>query len=635
MLAYRRDLDGLRGFAVLLVMAYHFNLPYMVGGYIGVDIFFVVSGYLITSLLIQESEILSPLPGFYIRRIRRLMPAFLVFAVITTLMAAVLLLPKDFIDFLHSLYYGLLLKANSYFDTTTKDYFAPNSQQIPLLHIWSLSIEWQFYLIFPLLFLIANKYLSRPVLYVVLLLTVILLTTVSSHETGVSEHAYFYTSARFFELLLGCLMTITTIRINPRMSSVLVYAALAMLMTLSMKFTHKTPYPGIHALEICLLSALVIVFGTNNRLLTYPLLVHIGRLSYSAYLWHWPFVAFLTYLQIPITASLGTGLLLSVLLLAHISYIFVEQPGRQIPFGIKKMILLFMVVPCLISLTLWRVAIVHHGWFWRLGAEATSVYNKMEPYYTTKSQLNCLRIPGQGGDDYECHFGDPTSTVVLYLIGDSHAGAYRWFVQQLALQAHLNAISYSFSECLMLPGAQNDFGSLSLDARKHNLRCNEGIQNIFTRIYRDRPKYVLIAERWIGYPDKQLDHLQKTITTLMSRGITPILLASVPENGTNIKDCYYRHIKLREAYTGECSIKEHNPFAEASKMQVDRLFETLKKKYPSLIIINERKAQCASGSCDVVIDGAPIYADSHHLNDYGSAILGKIYLSRYGNPLAD
>ena len=203
-LPYRKDIDGLRGIAVLLVIAFHFNLRPITAGYIGVDIFFVISGFLITSLLCRETTIFSPLRNFYARRIKRLLPMFLVFSIATTAIATGLLLPDDYLHYIRSLYFAFLFQANSYFDDEAKDYFAPNSHELPLLHIWSLSIEWQFYLLFPLLFLIARKILPQRFLVAGVTVLTISLAIVSIRKTGNSQSAYLSTSARFFELMTGC-----------------------------------------------------------------------------------------------------------------------------------------------------------------------------------------------------------------------------------------------------------------------------------------------------------------------------------------------------------------------------------------------------------------------------------------------
>ena len=282
-LPYRPDIDGLRGIAVLLVMAFHFNIPPISGGYIGVDIFFVISGFLITSLLCRESATLSALNSFYRRRIKRLLPMFVVFSAVSTIAAVVLLLPEDLLRYIRSLYYSLIFQANTHFDLQTKNYFAPNSRELPLLHVWSLSIEWQFYLIFPALFLLARKWLSPHRLMVGIAFATGVLAVNSWHETGSTQQAYFYTSARFFELLIGCFTAL--IKVEPRSAfhrSMVVFA-IVLLLGIAALFDSNTSFPGIHALQVCLLTAIVILFGAGNRVLELPALVHVGRISYFAY----------------------------------------------------------------------------------------------------------------------------------------------------------------------------------------------------------------------------------------------------------------------------------------------------------------------------------------------------------------
>jgi peptidoglycan/LPS O-acetylase OafA/YrhL len=628
-MAYRADIDGLRGIAVLLVMAFHFNIPLVSGGYIGVDIFFIISGFLITSLLCLETAVFSPLGNFYRRRIKRLLPMFLVFAVATTLVASLLLLPDDYLNYLRSLYYSLIFQANTHFDGVTKNYFAPNSHELPLLHTWSLSIEWQFYLLFPLLFLLARKWLpSRALIAGVVLLTLVL-AAYSWHQTGNSQQAYFYTSARFFELLIGCLAAL--IKVGPTTKQIrlgvsfTVSVAIALLVGAAFLFNNKTAFPGIPALGVCLLTAIVVVWGKGNQLLESPGLVHVGRISYSAYLWHWPVAAFFAYLQSPIPPQTGIVLLILVLGLAHLSYLWIEKPGRQIQLSLLKLVLCFVVLPAVVVIVFFKVANNHDGFFERLGSESVYIHSKMQPYLDNK-KLSCLHFKGEGTD--ECSFGDITATSSAYLIGDSHAGHYRWFTEVLATQAHLKVTSLAHGECLMLPGASNQFR----DA-EHDAKCRHAIQKDYNRIKNSRPKYVLIAQRWVGYSFDEVKKLDGAISLLISQGTIPIILGPVAEDGRDLKACFYQHIKLRSQYQGECKIDRQNNFSADEKEKITTLFDEIRKNFPQAIVLNVQDVQCEKNMCDAEIDGVPIYDDTHHINGYGSATLAARYIARYGNPL--
>ena len=624
-LPYRPDIDGLRGIAVLLVMAFHFNIPPISGGYIGVDIFFVISGFLITSLLCRESATLSALNSFYRRRIKRLLPMFVVFSAVSTIAAVVLLLPEDLLRYIRSLYYSLIFQANTHFDLQTKNYFAPNSRELPLLHVWSLSIEWQFYLIFPALFLLARKWLSPHRLMVGIAFATGVLAVNSWHETGSTQQAYFYTSARFFELLIGCFTAL--IKVEPRSAfhrSMVVFA-IVLLLGIAALFDSNTSFPGIHALQVCLLTAIVILFGAGNRVLELPALVHVGRISYSAYLWHWPIAAYFSYLQTPISPVMGVALIALVLALAHLSYVSIEQPGRQIQLPLWGLICCFVFLPTIAVISLYKVASNHDGFYGRLGAESVHIYSRIQPYLDN-TKLRCMRVKSE--ERHECRFGEIDSGSTVYLIGDSHAGHYQWFVDVMASDARLSVVSLTHNECLVIPGAANLF-----KGPEHAAHCENAVKKDFERIKMARPKYVLIAQRWAGYSYDEVKKLDGAIAMLLSAGITPVILGPVAENGEDLKACFYQHIKLRRQYKGECTFAQDNYYNGTSKNKIAGLFAEIRQKYPQAILINVQDVQCERGNCKAEIAGIPIYDDTHHINGYGSSTLARIYIERFGNPL--
>lgn len=622
-LGYRPDIDGLRGIAVLLVLAFHFELPAISGGYIGVDIFFVISGFLIASLLCAGPSWAS----FYARRMKRLLPMFVFVLFITTLLAALFLLPEDFVAYTRSLYHVLILKANVFFDEVARDYFAPNARSLPLLHTWSLSIEWHFYLSFPFIFVLARKHLSTPWLAALLALLVGAFATLSCIETGSGQQAYYLTSARIHELLLGSLIALLRFDVDARAQRAAVYAALLLLLACAMVFDGHTPFPGANSLIVALATALVLAWGAGNRLLTMPWLVHTGRISYSAYLWHWPLLAILTYLQVALSLPLRLALLGLTLLLAELSYRWIETPGKALAWSFRKLLLWLFIVPALLAIVFFQIVRKNDGFYGRLGAEAAAVHAAIKPYVDNQ-RLGCLKESGPGGLS-ECSFGDVQAATTAYLMGDSHAGHFRYFVAELAKEPPLHVLSLVHSNCLMLAGASHLFRSAADDQR-----CRTAFAEDYARLEAARPRYVLLAQRWQLYPWAEIEKLDATLARLSAWGITPVLFGGLAENGKDIKDCFYRHIKLRGSYQGNCDIAEDNAYAAGRQAQLQQLFAAMQKKYPGLILIEPRRVQCQQGVCAGQIDGVPIYDDAHHLNGYGATLLARRYLQRFGNPLA-
>lgn len=622
-LTYRKDIDGLRGIAILLVLAYHFKLPPVTGGYIGVDIFFVISGFLITSLLATEEGVVEPLVDFYNRRIKRLLPMFLVFSAVTTIVATVLLLPEDFIRYLHSLRDALLFKANLFFDRETKDYFGPNARELPLLHTWSLSIEWQFYLFFPVVFLIAQQRLAPRALTAILLAATLALSAYSVAVTSNATDHYFDIFARFFELLIGACATRIPSAKRSRAADLIVLLGIAALVLLATLFTPATSFPGSNALLVCLLTATLIVFGQGNRWLSSTWLLHTGKISYSAYLWHWPLIAYLTYLQIEPSIPWAVVLIGAVMLLAHFSHAYIEEPGRRMKIGLGRSFALFFFLPVVAVLVAATLTRWNDGFPQRLGDEAAHAYRNMRPFIDTH-QPQCHNF--NGNDLEQCAIGDLRAEKRALLIGDSHGRHYLRFVDVLAQQAHLKVYGLTSTACLMLPGAP---------ASASSPNCAQDTATYYRLIEQGHFRYVLIGEHWLGYDPQQFELLNSAIERIIASGAIPVILQPVAEDGVDKKSCFYRHIKLRKAVDTDCAIEKNNAYALAQKTQVARLFDRIRDKYPSVRFVDPQAVQCQGSRCLTVFDETPLYDDAHHINTYAATLFGKWYLQHFTNPLLD
>jgi peptidoglycan/LPS O-acetylase OafA/YrhL len=619
-LPYRPDIDGLRGLAVLLVIAFHFGIWPISGGYIGVDIFFVISGYLITSLLLQPTTFWPALDDFYRRRIIRLMPMLLVVMAVCAIVVSFLFTPDDFVNYFQSVTQVLVARANLHFDHVTQDYFSQDAHILPLLHTWSLSIEWQFYLMFPAAFLIARKYCSLRTIGMGLACLTLVLFVVSCVKTGTSQQSYFLGLPRYFEPLAGCVAALVKLPMGEPLKRVIAVACAASLIALATIYDNATAFPGVHAGIVCFLSALLIVTAQGNVALGFSPLVRVGRISYSAYLWHWPPLAFLNYMEMQLSKPAIGVLIIAVLITAQLSYTFIEKPARQLRhWPLWKLIVLFVALPLAISYGVKELSQQNDGFYQRLGAESVSIHRAMEPYLDKK---NCLHFRRNEGQD--CHLGVSGPETSLYLIGDSHAGHFRYFADTLAKDAGIGGTSITRIQCLMVPGAE----TLSKDDK-----CRIAAQNSFDRIAAAKPKYVMLGEHWISYPMADVRKLDGLIESFVRQSITPIILGPVAENGTDLKSCFYRHVRLGRTYQGDCQFKPDNEFTAGRTAEVHRFFDELKLKYPQIVFIDIEALECPSGICDPQIDGVPVYDDRNHINGYGSVALARRYLSMSRNPL--
>ncbi len=336
-LKYRADIDGLRAIAVIGVLLFHAGLSFN-GGFVGVDIFFVISGFLITSLILKaQQENRFSLRKFLGRRIRRLMPAALVMTTATLLIGYWWLVPKDYDKLAESAIAQMTLVSNVYFSKSF-NYFAGPAELVPLLHTWSLALEEQFYLLFPLL-LICCRHCSARKLFMILAAITILSFGLNLWMMNVyPTKAFFLLPMRAWELLLGSLLVFAP-RLKPSQRMIAEYGSITSLIMIAVTFfayDKETVFPGIAALWPCLATAGLIYFNSGDKfrtrvsqILEIRFLVYIGKMSYSLYLWHWPIMVYLKYmnrleLEIPVALI---GLALSFLIGA-ISYHFIESPFR-------------------------------------------------------------------------------------------------------------------------------------------------------------------------------------------------------------------------------------------------------------------------------------------------------------------
>lgn len=333
-LEYQPHIDGLRAVAVMSVILYHAGISVIPGGFVGVDIFFVISGYLITSIIWKEIvEGRFNYATFYERRIRRLIPPLIPVLMVTSIGSFLLLSQTQFDDFVRSLQATLLFSANWHF-LSTVGYFALDAELKPLLHMWSLAVEEQYYLVFPAIMLVLARLRSALPALIIVLLAASLSLAVWFMAHSETELAFFNSLARFWEMMVGSLLAFIHRRPTNRVVAS-VFEAVALVLIAVPIFTYgpNTPFPGLAALPPVLGTALVIFAGGNGFVIS-PILklrpvLGVGLISYALYLWHWPLLVFLhvVYPDAPLAWSIGA--LSLTLALAILSFFTIEQPIRK------------------------------------------------------------------------------------------------------------------------------------------------------------------------------------------------------------------------------------------------------------------------------------------------------------------
>ena len=367
-LNYRPDIDGLRALAVLSVILFHINPSYMPSGFLGVDIFFVISGYLITSIIYREMvEGTFSFANFYNRRIKRILPVFFVTLIFVQIVAFFLFSEVDYFRIINGTITSIFFVINIYLSRGV-GYFDMNTELDPLNHIWSLSIEEQFYFIFPLVLLLLLKYkfFRKNLLSILIIINVGLLSLsfINLKEIGIKFDVYYLPHLRMAELLVGSILSIYISKkgnnLSQKQSNILGIVSILILFCCLMKdnFFIMPHFPGFLSLIPCVSAAMLILANEKGiyvkKLFSLKCIVWVGKISYSLYLWHWIVLALFRYF-FEIREFSAQLLLIAITLiftLSVITYYTVEQPIRKKKFSFKKSFLLFYIIPSIIVLVL-------------------------------------------------------------------------------------------------------------------------------------------------------------------------------------------------------------------------------------------------------------------------------------------
>lgn len=360
---YRPEIDGLRAVAVLPVILFHAGVAGFQGGFVGVDVFFVISGYLITSIILHEQAIGSfTLARFYERRARRILPALLLVMLVCIPFAWILMLPHQLKDFGQSLVATTVFLSNVFFFIET-DYFNDFSETAPLLHTWSLAVEEQYYVLFPLFFLWLRRRQPNGHLYVVIVLAIASFVSAEWYSRVDPVGNFYLLPFRAWELLIGVVVAILDTRNRFPPSGLLSGLGLMLILMSVFWIDKNVPFPSIYSVPTVLGTGLIIAYADVSnpvgRLLSYRPIVWLGLISYGAYLWHQPAFAFLRIGLEPNEIDLSTKLLViaGVICLAALSHRYVEKPLRSA--SLRRSVLLPSLA--LVSLALLALGLtIHH-----------------------------------------------------------------------------------------------------------------------------------------------------------------------------------------------------------------------------------------------------------------------------------
>lgn len=666
-ISYRKDIDGLRAVAVLSVIFVHLGYSYFPGGFVGVDIFFVISGYLITCLLKREYDETQKINylDFYVRRVRRLMPAFLFILLLCTIVAPLLFSPQHLESYGASSIHALTSLSNIYF-WTDSDYFDLSVEVKPLLHTWSLSVEEQFYLIWPLVIglFIANKTRFSAIFILLFIFSASLIAnyvfydgiSISAEASPKDLHSlfsdgkstiFYLTPFRGFEFIFGAVLAwVPHINSKKLYNEILFITGLCLIFYSILTYDETIIFPYYNAIIPCLGTAFILYAGnsaSSSVVLKSRIMVGIGLISYSLYLIHWPLIVFYKYVKLGVINHFDRLIILGLsFLIAFLMYRYIETPFRKTHTSSmhrrNELFIFNVALLCLILMIPAANMWANDGWAWRLGEETQKLYSEFTDYdgFVEKyaGGSNC---PYQ----YSKEFGpicetNPRAPKHIWVVGDSHG---RHLTEGLANSfpninfkfiknnCRLNTLNYCYH---IDENAKDVHSKKKLDIIKMLKEDNVPVVIAQTWVVRtltyinmdtndsisfaenEMEAYATFASRELellkghlqaSFPDRRVIVVGDVPRSGFGEGVSPLDCVSTPFK-LNYKQCKTRHIS--EAYS-----------RYAFNLEMKKHFNRITKN--SLIFINPFDVACKDLACDnYTQDGYPIYMDSSHLSVWGS-----------------
>lgn len=632
---YNPAIDGLRGVAVLLVVLFHIYPDYFSFGYIGVDIFFVISGFLISQIIIDKNNKGTfSFKEFYRNRIRRIFPAMLVVLLFFYVVGYLFMFPVELKSFSNHIVWSGLFAENWKLIRESNDYWDVGSFFKPILHYWSLSIEEQFYLLWPLIIMLLHKMRWRMD-YALIVLIVLGFTLPQS--LGISNmNAYFNSMSRFWELMAGALVAVLIIRYSgyrwmmfiERMSGVVL---ILFLFSVGLSFGNKNfSYYKTGAIIIST-GLLIISIHREDRwkVLSSFLLVSIGLISYSLYLWHYPVISFIRYIfGIEIN---GLYLFLTSLILSYFSYRFIELPFR------KNNSYRWSIG--LVSFSLILIGIAYYTQR-KNGLTQRKHIQYLAKYYTQLEWVSRNDTVGQYliqklmGDNFNIDYiratsADTTKKYIL-VIGDSHAAVS--YVGISAYAKHKNTEAFLLSNSGCAPYVFHK-------KQKENNLCINKNERIFELINKHKNKFksIVFVTRSFGiyysylnrHGKKEYENLiERTFQKLSSFNLSVYFLIQIPELSDNDLPSYYLPRPFNIA-----PVKP--PFRSQSIYEKQReyipIIKEIAEKYPNISIIDPIRVFCDGQKCYIIRNDKLLYYDDDHISIDGSYLLGEYIVNQIFN----
>ena len=650
--SYRVDIDGLRAIAVLSVILHHFLVPGFGGGFVGVDVFFVISGFLIAGHIDRDIRANRfSLLGFYERRIRRIFPAFFVMYGLAMLAVWIILIPRDLRPAVNMALRVIPFLANIVFYRNVGTYGGEFASRIPLLHTWSLAVEEQFYLFFPLLMLALSRYFKHRRVEILALLAVVSFVSCAVVVRAIPSAAFYLTPYRAWELFAGALLAVAKPAPpdNTRVRTVVAALGLLLIVAADFWFSYAIPYPSELTLLPCA-GAVAVIYSSagpttlTGKVLGNPVMRRIGWWSYSLYLFHWPLLVLAGYyLFDPLSIPMRCVLLAVTFLLGWLSWRFVEQPFRR-PNALLTRPVVYGLAAAVGGLLMAGTLVLRH-------ASDPRLYNAQQRALfagETSVQTRCRNTAPSNTERPACKLGDAAAPAETVLWGDSHAvallpafdAAYAKHHEALMFAQHGGcpallrvSINISFPD-------ESDLLLSWLDAlgATRSARCYRDTETLLNWIIQHRIRTVILAGHWTAYSegrlgvrltDSQSPHnhslvdnadvfsrgMERLLSSLSRSGVRVFVVNDVPENPLDVPYALVSARRLGLSRDFRITRAQY----EVQQHSATEIFTRLQARY-GFQFLKPQDYLCADGRCAIARDGIPLYVDGEHLAPPGAEI---------------
>jgi len=666
-ITYRPEIDGLRAIAVISVILYHAEIPILgsefPGGFIGVDIFFVISGYLITSIIFKELVVTGSfsIKKFYERRIRRILPVLLFVILVCLPFAWRYLVTNSFVDFSKSILFSLGFSSNFYFHNTGLEYGAEDALIKPLLHTWSLSVEEQYYIIFPMVLLIVFKYYRKYLIHILILGFSVSLGLADWGSKTYSSATFYFLHSRMWELLAGSILAYFEVKLDRRSNNKILNLTLPsvgfFLIGYSILFFNDEMFhPSFYTMPAIIGVCLIIWFSIKGEIITKILstkfLVGIGLISYSLYLWHYPVFAFNRIIELEL-ASLDKKFLLifGILILSLISYFFIERPARNRKYSfyrVSKYLCTSLIIIFFFSFTI----IFNHGFKDRYANKFTKDIFQSAP--NILKNLVYANIVGEN-----VRLSSDLKKRNLFLVGDSYAETLSLNLWEI----YRDKFNINFS---LFPGCQlilntkrveaKELGVIlncSIDTQQKRMNFINQTKNSIVIIFSQLPlfleeenfnnlEYEFPVKKINSYIQNESSSLKTkmdrvknikrnydlTVKKLLENNHNIILVYPMPEVGIHVPKVLMKNFKYGDyqemfKYNNLFTISKKNYF-ERTKSSFE-LLDSLKgdniyRVYPHKLFCDK----VVKNRCITHDNNNIFYRDSHHPSLKGAEMINKL-----------